>query len=148
MRRMRRVPATAMLLVLVLSVLAPACVAGWNGSCEDVPQISTRVRCARVLLKAERGATTALSGRESRVASHGNAVMNRVQADEQCGDELNVPTERCGLRSFVQLQFARLQAAQISIPLLPAAKVHVPSRVMIAVSSVGPPETDRGPPHV
>lgn len=136
---MRHIPAAAVLLVLVLSVLAPACVAGWNGSCADVPQISTRVRCARVRSSNGHGS------RQKEQASHSHDALS-IEAGEQCGDELNVPPERCGLRSFVQLHFASLQAAQISIPLLPAATVHAPSQVMIVVSSVGPPETDRGPP--
>ena len=113
---MRRVPATAVLLVLVLSVLAPACVAGWNGSCEDVPQISTRVRCARHRLKAERGATTALSGRESRVASHGNSAIDTVQASEACGDVFSVRPGQCGLRTFVRAHFANFPITQVCGP--------------------------------
>src|SRR5215472_5989296 len=104
---MRRVPATAVLLVLVLSVLAPACVAGWNGSCEDVPQISTRVRCAR-----------APSSNSHGLSCQKEQASPSIEAGKQSGDELNMPPEQCALRSFVRAHFASFPTTEISVPML------------------------------
>jgi hypothetical protein len=131
---MRHISATAMLLVFILGALAPACVAGWNGSyqllashCEEVPQPSAGMHCAH---RTSYGPTRA-----------------EVKADEPCGHAFTARPGQCGLRSFIQLHFASFHAAEISVPVLTASKVASPSRVVIMVSSVGPPETDRGPPR-
>jgi len=150
---MRHISATAVLLVFVLGLLAPACVAGWNGSsyelsaknCQEVPQLSAGMRCVRHRLTAERNRR--IASHESRAASRGTRGSEVVHTDEACADAFKARPGQCGLRSFIQLHFVSIQTAEISIPLLVASKVPSPSRVVIVVSSVGPPETDRGPPR-
>jgi hypothetical protein len=52
------------------------------------------------------------------------------------------------MRSFVQLQFLTRQVSEISIQLRQAAgNIAAPSDAVIIVSSIGSPETDRGPPE-
>jgi hypothetical protein len=54
---------------------------------------------------------------------------------------------KCGLRMFVQLQFARLAGTNLSRPLLDrAGEVSLLAPAVIVFSSIGSPETDRGPP--
>jgi hypothetical protein len=52
------------------------------------------------------------------------------------------------MRSFVQIQFVAFRAFQISTPLLRSpGNLPAPSDSVIIVSSIGSPETDRGPPR-
>jgi hypothetical protein len=52
------------------------------------------------------------------------------------------------MRSFVQFQFAALRAFELSAPLLRSSgKIAVPLAPAIVVSSIGSPESDRGPPN-
>ena len=52
------------------------------------------------------------------------------------------------MRSFIQFQFVALHAFRISAPLQPAAgSFSRPPDAVIIVSSIGSPETDRGPPR-
>jgi len=150
---MRHISATAMLLVLGLSVMPPACAPVWSGcgyrlsasSCQEVPQPSAGMRCARHRERAERNTT--IPSHESRVARGGPTGPEVVTGGNPCADSFKVQPGQCRLRSFVHLHLASVQASEISIPIFAAAKVSSPSRVKILVSSVGPPETDRGPPR-
>jgi len=150
---MRHISATSMLLVFVLGMLAPACVAGWNGSyqllashCEEVPQPGAGMHCTRRGPKVVGQTRTTPFSRESRVTGHALIATEPLEAGPPCGDAFAVRPGQCGLRSFVQLHFASFRAAEISVPLLAAGNIASPSRVVIVVSSVGFPETDRGPP--
>jgi len=52
------------------------------------------------------------------------------------------------MRSFIQLQFVTLHTFEISAPLQPdAGSISAPFDSRIVVSSIGSPETDRGPPR-
>jgi hypothetical protein len=52
------------------------------------------------------------------------------------------------MRSFVQLQFLTRPASEISVPLRrEAGNIAAPDDGVIIVSSIGSPETDRGPPN-
>ncbi len=52
------------------------------------------------------------------------------------------------MHTFVQFQFVALHAAEIVSPLArPARRISIPSDSFILISSIGSPETDRGPPN-
>jgi len=121
---MRRTSITSMLLILVLSASASACVAG--GESRPTPSCThpiARQACAQ----NKPGILTALS--------------------PAC-DVLRSQPGRCGMRSFLQLQFVAFHAFEISAPLHRAAgSISVPWDAVIIISSIGSPETDRGPPR-
>jgi len=50
------------------------------------------------------------------------------------------------MRTFVQLQFVVLRTLSIAAPVRTAGAILRPGGSLILVSSVGSPETDRGPP--
>jgi hypothetical protein len=50
------------------------------------------------------------------------------------------------MRSFIPLQFVALHAIQTSAPLLRVGNVSPAFDSVMIVSSIGLPETDRGPP--
>jgi len=120
----RRTSLTSVLLIVVFNISAPACVAGWGSSPATFCRAaSTRQACARKKL----GTATAVGA--------------------PCGHLLKSQPDRCGLRSFVQFQFGAFRAFQISMPLRRAAgSISAPFDSGIIVSSIGSPETDRGPP--
>jgi len=64
------------------------------------------------------------------------------------GDFLKSSPRICEMRSFVHFQFVSLRALTISAPLhRVASNISALLDSVIVVSSVGPPETDRGPPR-
>ncbi|MGH9538899.1 MAG: hypothetical protein ACRD3H_13310, partial [Terriglobales bacterium] len=64
-----------------------------------------------------------------------------------CGHVLNAQPGQCSLRGLAQFQIAEFQRFELSTPLAdPAGRVAVPAKSVIIVSSIGSPETDRGPP--
>ena len=144
---MRHISAIAVLLVFILGMMAPACVAGWDGrafglweiNCQEMPRLSAGIDSARHAGRSSKTTINAMTG--DRASEKSN------QPVEPCGDELRARAGQCALRSFIQLHFASFAAAEISEPLLVATKVASPSRVTIVVTSVGPPETNRGPPR-
>ena len=104
---------SALVVVLSLFGLAPACVAGWDG----------------------RPANTACR-------------LERLCVNEKPGKSIKPPAaNKCGLRVFVQLQFARFPATSLSRPLLNRdGEVSFLAPAVIVFPSIGSPETDRGPP--
>ena len=53
------------------------------------------------------------------------------------------------MRTFVQLQVVALHTLDIVSPLTrPAGGISIPSDSVILISSIGSPETDRGPPQL
>ena len=66
----------------------------------------------------------------------------------RCGRVLKQSRGRCSLRSLAQFQFAELRHFEIFSPLQRATGKASPAlNSRIIVSSIGSPETDRGPPH-
>jgi hypothetical protein len=121
---MRRTSITSVLLILALVTSASACVAGCGSqTAPSCSRTGTRLACAR---------------KEPRIATS----MGRA-----CGNVLKSQPARCGMRSFIQLQFVTLPTFEISVPLRRTASNSVPLDSMIVVSSIGSPETDRGPPR-
>jgi hypothetical protein len=119
----RRTSITSALLIAVLATAASACASGWGsqfaGSCPH-----TRRECAHK--KSGAGKIVSLP----------------------CAHVLTPETARCPVRSFAQFHFAAFHAVENSIPLQLAANNFLsPSAARIIVSSVGSPETDRGPPR-
>ena len=134
---------TAALLILLIAGLAPACVAGWNGEAVGGCRESTAAeqnRLPRLLAKGAR--------------KHGTPAV-RKKADDRCtrakncGAQLRAQASHCGLRSFVQLQLAELRLAP-SEPPKPRVhgKVAVQPAVTVPLSSIGSPQSDRGPPSL
>jgi hypothetical protein len=143
---MRHISSTAALLVFVLVMLAPACVAGWNDGRKSGCH-SAVVGCQR---KAKPHWRRLLECQSSKTAMTRASEPIRLQQDEargHCEDAFTAPPGQCGLRSFIQLHLVGFSAHERAIPLPAATKVALQSRVMIVISSVGPPETDRGPPR-
>ena len=62
--------------------------------------------------------------------------------------KLESSRRQCSLRSLAQFQFAEFRRFEISSPLRrPSGKASPGFNSRIVVSSIGLPETDRGPPH-
>jgi hypothetical protein len=121
---MRPASATSVLLILTLATSASACVTGWGfqpaTSCQ---RPTTRKPCSH----KEPGTK----------AARGPA----------CGRVLKSLTGQCSLRSLAKFQFAGLHRFELSTPLRRAAgKITPPFNSATTVSSIGSPETDRGPP--
>jgi hypothetical protein len=65
-----------------------------------------------------------------------------------CGDLLRSSSRHCSLRHLAQFQFVNVGRFDVPSPLLPAPGIVSPgSNAVIIVSSIGSPETDRGPPR-
>ena len=117
---MRLASATSVLLLVVLATLAPNCVAGWNGQ--------TAADC-------------------SRAGVHRICVGQKVDASRgSCHRALKSQPNSCGLRSFVQMQFASFRSTGLTRLLLRSVGSVFPGRPAIFASSIGSPQTDRGPP--
>lgn len=120
----RRAPITSALLIVVVVTSASACVAGCGSP--------TEFSCARASIRR------AFSEKKARATTNSSA----------CGDVLKAQPGRCGMRSFIPFQFAALPAFEMSSPLLRTNRnIPVPLDSVILVSSIGSPETDRGPPR-
>jgi hypothetical protein len=120
----RRTSITSVLLILVFATSASACVAEWGSQpATSCPHSSTRRVCVR-----EKPGTAMAFG--------------------LCGHVLKSVPGKCGLRSFVQFQFVAFHKFEISAPLRRVAgNISAPFDSAIIVSSIGSPETDRGPPR-
>jgi hypothetical protein len=68
--------------------------------------------------------------------------------ENTCGHAFNTRVAQCPLRGLLQFQFLTLSAFQIAVPIdVIAETVTVPSDSTAKLTSVGSPETDRGPPR-
>jgi hypothetical protein len=124
MHLVRRPSITSVLLILVLVTSASACVAGCGSQiAPSCPRTISLRDCAR---------------KEPRTAT----IRGRA-----CGDVLKSLPARCGVRSFIQFQFVTLAVFEIAAPFQRTASNSVPFDSLIVVSSIGSPETDRGPPR-
>ena len=121
---MRRTSITSGLLILVFATSASGCAIGWNSDPGTYcPRPSARQACVR-----KKPGTTA--ARRS-----------------ACGHILKSLPGRCSSRSLAQFQFAELHRFEIPSPLRQAgSKISLPCNPVIA-SSIGSPQTDRGPPR-
>src|ERR1700687_6376580 len=116
---MRRASITSVLLIVVLATSASACIEG-SGN----PFLASCSRDRRISARTRPGKT---------IAVHST-----------CGHDLRSLPGRCGLRTFVQLQFVALHTTEIVGFLAhPAGRISVPSDSVILISSIGSPETDR-----
>jgi hypothetical protein len=116
---------TSALLMVVFSTSAFVCASGWSSTPEDrCPTTSARNIC--------------------RKKSPGIRV-GRVSA---CGNFFRSQPAQCSLRSFAQFRSAAIHRFEMPAPLLDAAgKLPWPANSILTLSSIGPSETDRGPPH-
>jgi len=120
----RRTSITSVLLIVVLATSASACVAGLGSR----PGTSCRPRDARRACAQKKPGTA--------TAIHFG-----------CDLLLKSPPGQCGMRSFTQFQLVAFHAFEISTPLRRAtSRISAPLDSLIVVSSIGPPEADRGPP--
>ncbi|HKV94004.1 MAG TPA: hypothetical protein VJW20_15760 [Candidatus Angelobacter sp.] len=117
---MRRA-ATAMLLATVFTALSSACVAGLGSG--------TAISCGEALPKPRECS---------------RPVRNVKAAD--CRTIISAAKARCGLRTFVQITAVQAVTVSLSAPQPQSAEAVRPGDAVIIVSSVGPSETDRGPP--
>jgi hypothetical protein len=125
MNPLRRASVTSVLMILVLVPSASACVAGWGGqTANPCSRPSNRQICPRTII-----------GRSGSLSA-------------ACAHLLEVPPGQCGLRGFGQIQFIAFHTFEIRTPFQPTSyKVSVPLDSAIVVTSIGSPETDRGPPR-
>ena len=69
-------------------------------------------------------------------------------ADANCRHALKGRSDPCSLRGLLQFQFLTLPAFEIAIPFdLIEEKVAGPTDSTAKLTSIGSPETDRGPPR-
>jgi hypothetical protein len=115
---------TSALLSLIIAVSASACVVGSGAQAADFCGRFHSHHCARKRL--------------------GPAVASAPK----CTGALQAPPGVCVLRGMLQFHPITFEGFAISTPLLLVAG-HVPATFdsRVVVSSVGPPETDRGPPR-
>jgi hypothetical protein len=119
----RRISITVVLLILVLVPSASDCAAGWGSQiAPSCPRAISRRACTR-----KEPTTATIKGRA-------------------CGDVLKSLPARCGMRSFIQFQIVPLAVFEIAAPIKRTGSNPVPVHSVIVVSSIGRPETDRGPP--
>jgi hypothetical protein len=115
---------TSIIFVLILVLATSACVTGWGSQQTDsCVHPSARQCCGR---------------KSSRIAT-GVGVA--------CRPVLKALPDKCSMRSFIPFQFVALHATQASAPLQPAGYISPAFDSVIIFSSIGPPETDRGPPR-
>ncbi|HKD81311.1 MAG TPA: hypothetical protein VKH81_16570 [Candidatus Angelobacter sp.] len=119
---------TAGLLLTVFTALASACVAGFGSG--------TAVLCKEGLHRPNE------CKRHSSVKSTGSDLKT---AD--CSTIISAAPPRCGFRTFTQFSTAQPVAVSFSAPQPQSVKAMRIGDAVIIVSSVGPSETDRGPPR-
>jgi hypothetical protein len=65
-----------------------------------------------------------------------------------CGDVVKSMPGHCSLRSLLRFQFPAFQRFEVSTPLRRTAEIiSAPRGASIIATSIGSPETDRGPPR-
>jgi hypothetical protein len=121
-RRCAADPSFSALLILALSASVSACVAA-TGS----------------------GSAAACSLAHSKPSHPRTAAAT---ADNNCGHSLRARSAHCSLRGLLQFQFLTLPEFQIGAPLdLIAVDIMTPPNSTAKLTSIGSPETDRGPPR-
>jgi hypothetical protein len=71
-----------------------------------------------------------------------------VRSRSACGATIGSPRRLCPLRSFSQSQIAEFHRFEIPSPARVIRELPPTPRRVAIMSSIGPPETDRGPPNV
>jgi hypothetical protein len=116
----RRNTVTSLLLALMLALCASACVVGVYSSDSTCSGMRIKQSCARKMSGFARS----------------------------CGSRLKSSAAECNLRGLVQFYFPAFNEVESSAQLNSiSGKISVPFGSRIIVSSVGSPETDRGPPR-
>ena len=120
---MRRTCVTSVL-ILVLVASSFGCVAGLDGPAASpcVDSVARRDRSQKM---------------------PGAALVHR----QACQHVLKRGTSGCSLRSLMQFHFLAFHPRETSAPRDVADGISVRPESGIITSSIGPPETDRGPPH-
>jgi hypothetical protein len=118
---MSRACIVALLLIVSLGASASVCIVGYgNSSLKSCKHLKSDQGCAR---KSPNAGTA------------------------QCGSLLKAPPSNCSIRSLAQFHlfvFPKLEAG-ITLLVLPES-VSIPPGSVPRVTSIGSPETDRGPP--
>jgi len=124
MDQMRCLRVLSGLLILLLTTSASVCITGWTGQPASA--------CRR-------------NSRDTRSDSMQNGAATAHQA---CSHVLESGLGRCGIHGFDYLQLAEFGPRLSSNPLpVPTDFVVTPADTRIVISSIGSPETDRGPPR-
>ena len=132
----RRTSITSVLLILVLATSASACVAGsGDRSASSCARRGNRQSCAR---RAGLMVNSFVSPK----------LCTATAVGFVCGPALKSPPGNCGVRSFVEFHLVAFHTPEVSSPLgRGGGNIPAPFNATIIVSSVGSPETDRGPPR-
>jgi hypothetical protein len=130
---MRRSAILALLLVIVVNTMAAACVSDTRG-----------LRASRCPRKAH---TAQVSGNRAPHASSA-WVGGSAMRDTGCARTLHRAPEQCRMRGFAHTPAAALaRAERLEAQPVATANILPPDTPRVISSSVGPPETDRGPPR-
>ena len=70
-----------------------------------------------------------------------------VRRTAACGAAVQATPGHCGMRTFVQFHFVPFQRFEIAAPLRLAGSIPGPRPRTLVLSSIGSPQTDRGPPN-
>jgi hypothetical protein len=119
---MRRASLIAALLIVSLANTASACVIG--------PSVSPAASCRR--------------------AKSGKPCAQKIvqSTNSPCDHVVKSVPAQCSLRGLLQFQLLQFRAFDISVPLLKTAEnLSLPPDSTFRFTSIGSPETDRGPPH-
>jgi len=121
---MRRGFFTSIALIWALALSTTLCVGGWcTAPCASPPQCGTQATC-----------------RAKKAALH-------FAWRGECSDGLRAPAAKCALRNLAQAQPAISRATKVSAPQrIATGKVSALFDFGFIVSSIGSPQTDRGPP--
>jgi len=116
----RRTSIISALLILVFTTSASACISGWSTPSAD--------SCSPGL-------------------SHPHCPRKQ-SVRPVCGQSVKPLPAKCGLRSFTQFHFIAFHPLETRTPLRCVARsLAAATDAVIIVSSIGSPETDRGPPR-
>ena len=125
--------------------------------CHDTTMISTRIFSALLVVVLSTSASGCVLGWASQptycLSSANQSCTSRslrttIRRSPGCGLALKARPAGCSLRSFLKFQFVAFDRFEISTPLrcIPGKVSALPDSAMI-VSSIGSPQTDRGPPR-
>ena len=70
-----------------------------------------------------------------------------VRRTASCDAAVQAAPGHCGMRTFVQFHFVSFHRFELAAPMRAAEAIPAPRPRTIVLTSIGSPETDRGPPN-
>ena len=147
---------TAVFLAIVLAASAFGCVTGWNSQ-RRTPVASERCERESGHFGAKAGMkrrTTGCANRSRREQQSRSSAATALEGHKtasvagECGRALRTSPSQCSLRGFSQTNFVDSARFELADPRQQSAgRAPAPLQQHLSLSSVGPSETDRGPPY-